>query len=419
MTVSFESMHIDVAWPTVNKTVSYPVDADIIVIVGFFASPDPIGSLIPVASLENGIASCEGLDQFNRPTSNTAKALIAAWEAGGRHVALYRAGDPTVLENVTDEVRLARIYDAYEAAYLELREYSFISYLYPADVNFEDTVPNTVTTPQPHVGAGGFGAQLAMHCAGFKTPYVDSIVQGVMSSASDDPIATMLSAAMTAKFNYQKTNCKIDSNASPGGVIWFPEADPFRYLSVAGSRAMIYSPRTTASFEFGLGATLVGLESSLPDDIASTGRRVNNINLKHVPSRSEADALSKHGIVPFGLTVDSRRGRSAEIVVLSDNNLAMPVSDFQQNQTLRFIRRITGRLVRLCEPYIGTPGVGIEQTVENFLSSLKKKDLIKSYDWKYARDAVDPQKLNLLIEVEPYFSTKVISITTSVGPIYL
>jgi hypothetical protein len=388
---------VDVAYPTIDSVISYPVDTDLIVIVGFFDSSDSVGELIPVASLQHGIASCKALDEFNRPTSNTAKLLISTWEAGGRSIALYRAGDPSQLENLTDEQRFSVIYDAYELAYQELTAYEFIDYLIPADVCFEDSSNER-----------WFHQQLATWCAHFYGES-ESIIQGVMSTRSEDPVSAMLSPAMSYKIYYQTTECRLNG-------VWFPEADPYRFVSVAAGRGLHYSPQTNASFECGLAGSLAGVSASQKTDVSAMGRRINNISLKHIVSRSEAEELTKRGFIPFGLTVDARRGRSVEITILSDNNLAIPTSDLQQNQLVRFIRRVSHQLVRTVEPYVGSSGAGAETAVGDLLTSLSQ-NLIKSYSMQMARDKRDPSKLNFMIELVPYFTTKVISIGTSIGPI--
>jgi hypothetical protein len=464
-----DTVDVIVDAPTISNIFTIPEDGDVVVICGYTYGGD-LDEFRPyfVTSIENMLPRIDS-------DSAVAKTLLSCWNAGGRNVVIVKIGDETDLDGLSGYTRSKLMYDDMKQGLEVARGLWYAGIVVPAGVSYEgyrETVTGTTLTlssgrwthsdtkasidsdvtavydtganignehwTQYYTDSDGitqklsngvimidyspsgaitcdwiakldFVALLADECA--KATQDDILLQGVIGTTSSDPTSLLASWTLTDKYGWQYRYCWTEG----GGGGWLPFNDKYRFVSVAVGRAKFFLRGLDAAFESDLAGHVAGLMSSLPEDVAISGRVVSGVYPTVEPTKAQADLLSVAGLIPFGTTVARKRFGFPEIFPLSDQNLAIHTSDYQQNTILRLARRVTMLLKRRIDTIIGTRGTNLEDIIVEVLESFKERDVIKDYSYRIALSPTDPNKRLVFVELKSYFSVKVIRIAITTG----
>lgn len=470
-----DTIGVEVAYPEVDGFYAVPHEADVVMLTGFCGGDHEMFATIPVRYMEQALEQIGAFDVNRRITCDLARSLMCAWDAGARYIVVIKAGDLSELENLSDAARAGLIYDRLDQAYEIATSMQWSGLIVPTDVTLEGgSIPFTGTeleqTSEMHqmyaialpVGTSG-RVRTAF------VPHITTVYDGGVAIAADawewDPVtkvivvdeATVVAGAVTADGYWSVDYAKQLGEACQSGIWdgtfmqgiiasgergygdlinsdpfidrhapqlytynkvgrWIPRLDEYRFVTAVAGHAHFYLERFGIAFEHTLAASLAGLTSALPYDVSAAGRIIPNARLAELFTQDEADRLSFLGVVSFAEPVEAKRWGYSRIVCMTDQNMGTQASDFQQNVTMRLIRRLSFHVKAALEQIIGTSGAGVEELVQSALGDFLAADYIKKYDFSIERDKYDPFKLNVTVSVEPYFATKWLKISIKAGP---
>jgi hypothetical protein len=462
-----DTIKVDVNYPTVDGFYEIPSDKDVVTLVGFFESDHDVSDVLPVRYMEQALQAIHAVDPVtNKLTSNTARAMLSAWNAGARYIVLLKAGDLSELENLSDKAKAELIYDRMELAYEVAAGLQWSGYVVPVDVTFEgyttpvQTVTPTMTTMRdglsftydqrynikieqifdggvavdPHDWAQvpleskaafingfipvgevtltftahlDFARQMSYACA--RSSEEGTFMQGIIGTDSNSYEEIIGMRSLSDHFIWQSVHAR-----TANGFI--PMNDDYRFVTAVAGEVTLYLDRFAVAFRTNMAAMHAGLMASLPYDIAAAGRIVSNAYLTTRFTVEEADKLSYLGIITYDEPTESRRWRMNRVVCMTDQNMGVHASDFQQNVTMRLIRRIVTHVAQRLEDLIGTDGSMAHGIVTQSMSYFVTNDLIKSFDSRVGTNPYDSHKLDVSILVVPYFAAKAIEISMKAGP---
>ena len=384
---------------------------DIICLAGHCPGTGTDYDLIPVQSLE------QILELFAGNMADTAavaavkastmySALVSCWVSGGRNLAILRLGDDADFDGLTDDQRYQLIYTKLGNAYSYITDNEYIQYIVPVEAPAEGYT-KADTTFLDFMQQAAFAAAKAINTGSF--------VQVMLSTESSDVTILANAESIRKKEDWQFKDPG-QSYCYSSTLGWLPNNDAYRFVAVPAGRALFSYPEFDVSFEGGLAPAIAGLSSSLQADVSSMGRVVPGVRLFTRLSQDDADALSLAGYMVLGETARQQRRRQTGAIVISDNTMAIPASDFQQEVVMRLTRRVSLAVRLAILPYIGTSGLGIETEVDTVLRTLARDDVIRDYFYRFARDPGDIHRLLLLVSVTPYLPVKALTIEISAGP---
>lgn len=462
-----DSIKVGVEYPTIEGFYEIPSDTDIITIIGFFDSDHEISDVLPIRYMEQALSAINAVDPATgQITSNTARAVLSAWNAGARYIVLLKAGNASELANLSDAAKAELIYDRLQIAYQTAAGLEWSGYVVPADVTFDGFTADTATSDveMTEDGAGfsfdfdsrytpkvtavfvdgekvdpsnwmqvpldgkvafvdgfrasgtvtvkwsghlDYAAQLSHACAAS----VDdgTFMQGVIGTSSYSYRDIISMRSLSDHFIWQSVHAK-------SGAGWLPMNDDYRFVTCVAGEETLYLDRFGIAFRTNMAAQHAGLMASMPYDIAAAGRVVENAYLTGRFTVEEMDKLSYLGIITYDEPTESRRWRMNRVVAMTDQNMGVHASDFQQNVTIRLIRRIVMHVGAALENLIGTDGSMAHSVVAEALAWFVNADLIKRYDSRVGVSPYDSHKLDVAIIVVPHFATKAIEITMKAGP---
>lgn len=412
---------------TVTENTSYgrdllPVGRDIIVLAGFYDGSHDDYSIIPVRSVDQVITSIVGdlsdLDAVKAfKKTSIFKALVSCMMNGGRDIVLFKLG------SLTEQASIAPGDDAMQYLFDKMKpdgygtesvnwnsgglfhacDNEWFAYVIPVDAPAEGYTKSDGT----HLD---FMKLTALTCTHAMSNGV--FVQAMLSTTSTNGTVLLNSESMRGKDTWQSSYCYGQQ------VGWIPGNDAYRFAAVPAGRALFASQEEGTAFEFGLAPAVAGLATTMVDDVSIAGRKLNVSKLLPVLG-STADDLSMAGFIPVGQSAAMRRSREDGAILLGDNTMAIPVSDFKQEVVLRLARRISLKLRLVLEPLIGTNGLSVGSKVEDAMDALIKAGTIRGYTTKITRDPSDPYRLRLFVEVIPFLPVKAIEINLVSGPFVL
>lgn len=390
-----DSIDVVVEEPTISDYLTFPITADVIVLLGHADGDLDVMTPYPVRSVEKAIRDI-GSD------NKLANALRACWSAGGRYIMLIKIGETSTLDALDTDEYWQEVYDKTSDGLDLIKDIDQAGIVVPVDARYEGHTYDD----------GGevrldFVALLAEKCAISANNNV--FVQGIIGTESDDPAVMLASRTLSDKYAWQLEYCYTDKG-------WVPFNDMYRFVSVAAGRGKFFLRQLDASFDSDLAATVAGLMASIREDVAISGRIVFDGFLSRELTKAEADDLSVNGLIPFGSTIRRKRKNVPEMMPLSDQNLGVHTSDFQQNSIMRLARRVSMSVKQVVRPLIGTNGLKLDDVLSAELSEWYSQDIIRDFNYRIAIDPLDPYKRKVLLELKPYFSTKIIRLNIDVGP---
>jgi hypothetical protein len=407
--VDLRAIHTTVTESSSISSSKLPVGRDIIVLVGFFDGPHENGSIIPVFSLDQVATSILGTLSDSKAVSELKRtsifgAIVAAQMNGGTDIVLFKLGSLSELtskESKDDQMQY--IYDSMETGILDAVDNEWFAYLIPVDAPAEGYLKSDGIFLD-------FTQLTAFACA--KAMSNGVFVQAMLSTASTNGTVLLNSESMRGKEAWQSEYCYGQQ------VGWIPGNDAYRFAAVPAGRALFASADHGTAFEHGLAPAVAGLATTLGDDISLAGRKLNVSKLLPVLG-STADEMSVAGFIPVGQSAAMRRSREDGALLLGDNTMAVPMSDFKQEVVLRLARRISIKLRLALEPLVGSNGMSVGAKVQDVMDSIVKAGTIRGYSTKVARDPSDPYRLRLYVEVVPFLPVKAIEINLVAGPFVL
>ena len=417
-------------------------------------------------------------DYYRRVSADAcAKAIMSIWIGGTRSIILIKAGDKETLidDAVTDDEKWNNIYTRTKKALELASQYPYVGIICSAEAEFDGYIKTTIDTETLEFSHADnrtlsisnwdeipfttsediivykdavevnsnlytvntysqtillnyddtdlatwtieyyklydFLDLLANICAE-AISNGGNIIQSILSSENINVTNIASNEILTRKKEWQNHYCKSGPRA------FIPNNDKFRFVSVAVGTATFRLVDGGFIFEYGLGPMVAGLMSSLADDVTLNGRRVSFVRMTSpAPDNYEADTLSLNGFIPVGHTVKTRRGYFDEVVPLSDQNMAIQVSELQHTGTLRLARRLVMKLKHQLESVIGTNGKNIARIVSDLLSQYKSDGMLSDYDFKLSKNPRDPYKVTILLAILPYFTSRIIEVSVIAGPL--
>lgn len=406
--IDLRAIHVSVTDSSSVSNDKLPVGRDIIVLAGFFDGPYETRTIVPVFSVDQithsivgDLSNLDAVKAFKQ--TSIFQAIVSARMNGGTDIVLFKFGSLSEwTSKVSTDDQMQYLYDSMEAGLMDAVDNEWFGYLIPVDAPAEGYTKSDGTFLD-FTQLTSFACTQAMSNGVF--------VQAMLSTASTNGTVLLNSESLRGKELWQLSNCY-------GQHGWMPGADAYRFAAVPAGRALFASLDHGTAFEHGLAPAVAGLATTLGDDVSLAGRKLNVSKLLPVLG-STADEMSMAGFMPVGQSAAMRRAREDGALLLGDNTMAVPMSDFKQEVVLRLARRISLKLRLAIEPLVGTNGLSVGTKVENVLDEIVRAGTIRGYSTKIARDPSDPYRLRLFVEVIPFLPVKAIEINLVSGPFVL
>ena len=134
-------------------------------------------------------------------------------------------------------------------------------------------------------------------------------------------------------------------------------------------------------------------------------------------TKSMMSQLAEAQINPISMTSIGARGTPYQLVMMTDNTLALPGSDFWSLGQIRLIMAIISQLELSARRSLGTIGYGqYKYDNKSFMDTLQASGYLKKYTLDISRNPIDSNGIIISVSVTPYFDLRQISFTTTIGP---
>ena len=165
--------------------------------------------------------------------------------------------------------------------------------------------------------------------------------------------------------------------------------------------------------------TAAGRSSRLPLDRGLVNRRLPNVNRIAGPilKSDTVSKLSQSGLNPVTTTSAGRRGEPFEVVLASDNTLALEGSDFWSYQQIRLASNISKEIKQLGNRRMGNVNFEtFRSDVIDYLNFLENEDTIRDFQADISRSPTNPYRAKVDLLIRPYAGIRQIEIDIEVAP---
>lgn len=339
--------------------------------------------------------------------SPLVRGLLEVYDAGARDIWVMAAAPMDEYKVVSDREIIwedwgnINFYEKYaqrlEASYEALLEYDFPEIIVPLEAPFHDSAGVDFLTP------------LVEHC-GRAFAITGNVRLGVMGTRIDnwstDDLDAMIADTRVADL---ATTLSVEAGSSAAakfvmvvlgeGVFNLPQLPVSHTASLAATTAAML-----ATSDYGDSLTY----KTIPRAMSIIGRPL---------TKQEIKDLARAKINPAIRTQRGKRGEMFNVVLSCDNTLALDGSDYWSIGQMRLVSKVMASIKALGLRKLGGIAYGqFKRDVEDFMEGLLALDKIRGYNLSIARSEYDRTKVEVNVNIKPYFGVREIFFVVEVGP---